>query len=610
MEKKRSNKSLDIFRLLIGITIVVLVNVLSSFLFTRFDLTSEKRYTLSEPTRELLRKLDEVVYFKVYMGNDYPQGAGDLKHLRDETRIMLQEFRAFAGDNIQFEFIDPSENSSTKEREKLYQQLVDKGLKPISPKLTADEGSITRQVFFPAAEATSPGKHVAVQLFYMNGEQLNPVDVNAAVEKLEYELTNAIRKLMMTRKPKVAFIQGHNEADSVHTADFANALREYYDVSYVTINGSLRALLDTFQRADQLHNRYDVIIINRPDTRHPIPDADKYFIDQHLMYGGKVLWMIDPLYFNRDSLMMKGNTIALNDSTNVDDLFFKYGARVNSDLVLDQNHDGIILNVASPGTPPKLQAFPWLFWPMIQPTQSNSHPIVNGLDFIRMGYTATIDTFALPTTVKKTVLLHTSKGSRIIKLPHTIDLRAAYAPQDDRIFEGTPGNLPVAVLLEGTFESVYRNHLPMALTQSKEIGFLEVSRKPSKMIIIANGDVVATNGFRNGVMEPMGYDPATGITYANKDLMLNCVNYLCEDENLMVVRSRVLKTRQLDKKRITSSRLKWQLYNNLLPIGLISLFGFAAYWLRKRKFGRKKDAQNNSPVFFSIVMKLVFRRKR
>ncbi|TND08352.1 MAG: gliding-motility associated ABC transporter substrate-binding component GldG [Bacteroidetes bacterium] len=580
---KSTNKRRDLLRLLAGVIIVIMLNVLSSFLFTRFDLTAEKRYTLSEGTRRMLEDLDDVVYFKVYLDADFPQGAGDLKHLRDEVRIMLDEFRAYAGDNVQYEFIDPSDNKDRKQREALYNQLEKKGLRFINPRLTADEGGgVTRQKFFPGALAIYRTQETPIQLYFTPTDQVIPTDVNKAVEKLEYELTNAIRKLQMNRKQKVAFIQGHGELDSLYTADFAKALREYYTVSYQQIGGQLNALRDTIQKADQIRNKYDAIIFARPLER--IDEKDKFIIDQFIMYGGKVLWLLEPMEINYDSLAQRGSTMGLNDSTDVDDLLFRYGARVNNDLVLDMQCQYIPINMAPPGAQPQIEPRNWVYWPLVQPT--DKHPIVKGLDLLKFNYAGTVDTLETKAGIRKTILLRSSKYSRIVKSPARIDLRTAFMQVNERMFDKS--GLPMAVLLEGNFESAFKNRIPPKIASSREIGFKEKS-KETAMIIFGDGEIVANN-YRNGIMESMGYDRLSEYTFANKELLLNCMNYLCDDEGMMSLRSRELSMRLLDKKKVAASRLNLQLFNNLLPVGIIIFFGIIAFYVRRRKYGRKTTA--------------------
>lgn len=580
---RKSNKTRDIFRLLAGVLVVVLLNVLSSFVFTRFDLTAEKRFTLSEGTRAMLKDLDDVVYFKIYLEADFPQGAGDLKHLRDEVRIMLEEFRAYAGDNIQYEFIDPSANTDRKQREALYKQLTEKGIRYINPQLSEGEGGgVTRQLFFPGAVAVYRTHETPVQFFYTGTERVVPAEVNRAVEKLEYELTNAVRKLLMSRKPKIAILQGHDEIDTLHSADLARTLREYYTVQYVTLNGQLNVLRDTVQKADQLRNVFDALIVNRP--KNQVEEKDKFIIDQFVMYGGKVLWLLDPLEINLDSLMMRGATMGLNDSADVDDLLFRYGARVNSDVVLDMQSQYIGISTGQQGGVPRIEPRPWVYWPLVQPTEK--HPIVKGLDLIKFGYSGTVDTLETQSKIKKTILLRSSKASRAIKSPVRIDLRTAYMPLDERTFNRS--GLPMAVLLEGEFESAFRGRIPQRIMASKEIGFRERSRQ-TKMIVVGCGEV-AVNNIRSGIQEEMGYDRISGYTFANKDFILNCMNYLCDDEGLMSLRSRELSMRLLDKKKIAGSRLSLQLYNNVLPVSVIIVFGIIAFLLRRRRYGRRTKA--------------------
>ncbi len=578
--KKNSNKQRDIIRLVLSIAAVLLLNVLASFFFTRFDLTAEKRFTLSGPTKVMLDSLDDVVYFKIYLDADFPQGGGELKRLRDESRIMLEEFRSRAGDNIQYEFVDPFESKVKKDRDAFRDQLKKKGLKSITPQLQADgEGSVTRQEFFPAGLAIYHGREVPIQLFYMNDDRVDVPEVNRSIERLEYEFSNAIRKLKQKRKPNIAILQGHGELDSLHTSDYARTLREYYNVEYVSINGKLNALRDTVQKADQFRRKFDVLVIPRPVKE--IPPNDKFVIDQFLMYGGSILWLLEPLDINMDSLNINGRTLGLNDSVNVDDLLFKYGARVNSDVVLDLQHQYITMNMAPAGTTPQFKQFPWPYWPMIQSQQD--HPIVNGLDLIKFNYAGTIDTLETEPGISKRVILRSSKYARVLKSPVRIDLRQAFTQYNEQMFDRQ--YLPMAVLLEGSFESAYKGRIPLDIEASKEIGFKDKSPF-TRQLIFADGDIVSNN-IRNGIIEEMGYDRATGYRFANKELLLNSMNYLCEDATLIGVRSRQLSTRVLDIKRIRQSRLKWQLYNNLLPIGIITVFGLLAYWLRKRRYGRK-----------------------
>lgn len=578
--KKNSNKQRDIIRLVLSIAAVILLNVLASFFFTRFDLTAEKRFTLADPTKNMLDSLDDVVYFKIYLDADFPQGGGELKRLRDESRIMLEEFRARAGDNIQYEFIDPFDNPSKKEREKFKKQLQEKGLKTILPALQGDgETGVTRQEFMPAGLVIYHGREIPIQLFYMNGDRVEVSEINRAIEKLEYEFSNAIRKLKKKRKPNIAILQGHGELDSLHTADYARTLREYYNVEYVTINGKLNAFRDTVQKADQFRRKYDVLVVPRPLKE--IGPKDKFIIDQFIMYGGNVMWLLEPLDINMDSLAMLGRTLGLNDSVNVDDLLFKYGARVNNDVVLDLQHQYLTLNMAPVGSPPQFKQFPWPYWPLVQTQQD--HPIVNGLDLIKFNYVGTIDTLETEPGIKKRIILRSSKYSRLLKAPVRIDLRQAFTKYNEQMFD--KAYLPVGVLLEGTFESAYKDRIPPDIAGSKEVGFR--AKSPfTRQLIFADGDIV-NNNIRNGIIEDMGYDRASGYRFANKELLLNSMNYLCEDASLIGVRSRQLAIRVLDKKRIRQSRLKWQLYNNLLPIGIISAFGLLAWWLRKRKYGRK-----------------------
>ncbi|HET6991008.1 MAG TPA: Gldg family protein, partial [Bacteroidia bacterium] len=306
MSSTRNKKQSDLINLALGLFIVVIVNVLSQYAFTRIDLTTEKRYTLAQSTKEMLGKLDDLVYFKVYLDGEFPQGAGDYKRLRDETKIMLDEFRAFAGDKVQYEFIDPYANPDVKEQTKFQKQLYAKGLIPQMENFTDDNGAQVAKRLFPWAIASYHGQEVLIPLMGSSAPKPNEVQLNHAVEGLEYEISNAMRKLQMHIKPKIGITLGHGEPDTLELSDFVKSLREYYDVDYVKFNGNLNAFRDTMQNAEQIYNKYSAIIIDSPDS--VFSPKELFILDQFIMYGGKALFLVDPVNTNLDSLSIRGIT--------------------------------------------------------------------------------------------------------------------------------------------------------------------------------------------------------------------------------------------------------------------------------------------------------------
>jgi ABC-2 type transport system permease protein len=584
--KKKNNRKSDLLNLLLGLGIIVLLNTASNYLFARFDLTAEKRYTLDEGTRDMLGNLKDVVFVQVYLEGDFPQGYGGFKRLRDETRILLDEFRAWGGDNIEYEFIDPNENPDAAQRQKLAEQLMERGLLPYEVKSNNDDGSSSSLKLFPGAIVTYNSKKTVINLLSTRRGASEDEQLNNSVQELEYEFSNAIRKLQTNLRQRVAILQGHGELDSLYTADFTGALSEYYDLEFVTINDQLRALRDTMQQADQIRNKYAALIVARPDTA--ISDREQFIIDQFIMYGGRVLWMVDPVYTDLDSLAITGNTYGLPNQLGIEDLLFRYGARLNTDLVQDRYCTPIAINVAPPGGQPRIERRPWLFFPMIRP--ESNHPIVRNLDAIRTSFLSTVDTVETSAPVKKTILLTTSKESRVLNTPTRISL-AMTRFQIDRRMLNKP-NLPVAVLLEGKFDSYFKNKfLPEEFKNSPIIGFKSES-KETRMIVIGDGEIAA-NDVRQGQALPLGYDrnmPQNSTLYANKEFLLNCMNYLLDGKELLSLRSREVKLRLLDRDSIRAHRDKWQYINVGVPVLVVIAFGILRMFLRRRRYAGQKPA--------------------
>lgn len=576
----KNKKNSDLINLGLGLFIVVLLNILSNFAFTRFDLTTEKRYTLAESTKTMLDSLDDLVYFKVYLEGDFPQGAGDFKRLRDETKIMLDEFRAFGGDKIQYEFIDPGENPDEKERTKYQKQLYEKGLIPQPATFTDDNGAEVQKLLFPWAIASYHGVEVLVPLLGYSAKP-NENQLNHAVEGLEYELSNAIRKLRMHMKPRIAITQGHGESDTTELDDLVKGLREYYDVDYVQFHGNLNAFRDTEQNATQIRNKYTAIIIDGPDSA--FSPKELFILDQFIMYGGKALLLVDPVYTNMDSLALTGMTLGLPRQLGLEELTFRYGARLNSTLVEDLYCAQIAIPIQGPQT--KFVPAPWYFSPTILPREN--HPIVKNLDRIKFDFLSTVDTVGTAPGIQKTILLRASEKSRFQRTPTRIGLKLAMVERDPRSFDKP--DEPVAVLLEGHFSSYYKGKfLPPEFKNSPLIGY-KADGAYSKIIVVGDGDV-ARNPIYKGKPLPLGLDLMNRMSqefYANKTFLINCMNYLCDDKGLLSVRSREVTLRLLDKGKIKEHRVKWQVINTLGPIAFVIAFGFFRFWARKRRYGTK-----------------------
>jgi ABC-2 type transport system permease protein len=556
------NKKQSITRLAMLLAIIVFVNVISSFVFTRFDLTSEKRFTLSTATREFLHNLKDVVYVKVYLEGDFPAG---FKRLRNSTKEMLDEFKAYAKDNIEYEFINPSASTDQKERNQLYNQLAQKGLQPTNLEQRGKEES-SQRIIFPGAILTYRGEEVPLQLLKSQLGTAPEVMLNNSIQSLEFSMANAIRELTITRKPKIGFLQGHRELNKMQVGDLLRSLTDFYDVDSVMISGRLKSL-----------HKFSALVIAKPDSA--FSEKDKFIIDQFVMHGGKVLWLIDQMDATMDSLSKGGVNVAIAKSLNLDDQLFRYGVRINADLIEDLQAAPIPIITGYVGNQPQQKLMPWYYYPLLMPT--STHPIVNNLNAVRCEFVSSIDTLAI-SNIKKTVLLASSKFSRLLLAPVRLSLNILRYDPDPTLYN--KGAVPVAVLLEGQFQSVFTNRIPPVIAADKEIDFKPQSI-PNKMIVIADGDIIRNNIRKDGkAIYPLGYDRFSGETFGNKSFLLNCVDYLCDDSGLISVRSKELKLRLLNKSAVDEQKLLWQIINTCVPLLLIVTLGITLNMIRKKRF--------------------------
>lgn len=577
--KQTNNKRNSIIQLGYGLVIVALLNIVGSYLFTRVDLTSENRYTLSKQTRDMLKNLDDVVFFQVYLDGDFPAG---FKRLKRETREMLDQFRAYS-DFIQFEFINPSASDNPAERNAVYQRLAERGLNATDLQVKTNEGSST-QIIFPGAMVSYKGNELPMELLISQVGVAPEEVLNNSIQNLEFNMVNTIRKLSIVQKPKVAFIEGHGELSLLQTADITRSLREYYAVSRIKIDGQLNSLTDRNQSSDSsnitVRNKYDAIVIAKPDSA--FSEKDKFIIDQFIMRGGKVLWLIDPVFASMDSIQFSGATMGIINDINLDDQLFKYGVRLNTNLVMDLNALPIPVQTGEMGGTPQYEFFPWYYFPVLNALED--HPIVTHLNAIKTEFISSIDTIKAA-GIRKTVLLTSSQYSRTVNTPILINLEILQNEPDRRMYNKS--YVPVALLLEGQFESAFTNRIPKTIRDRQEISFEEKSR-PTKMIVVGDGDIIknqirTTDG--KPMPYPLGYDRYTRQTFGNKDFILNALNYLIDDNELISIRSRELKLRILDRNRTQDERIFWQVLNTGLPVVIILIMGIVLWFIRRRRYG-------------------------
>lgn len=560
--KKRSIKQQTIIQLFLILAIVVLINVLAQFAFTRLDMTQEKRYSLSQSSKDLATHLDDIVYFKIYLAGDLPPG---FLKLRNSLKEMLDEFRVYSKDNIEYEFIDPNSNPNEKERVELYKQLSKKGLYPTTLEENQN-GSQSQKLIFPGAIVNFRSKEIPMQILKSKLGSGSDEMLNTSVENLEYEISSVLRKISVEKSISVAFLKGQNELSTSKFSDAANGLKDYYIVDTVSIGGKINALKD-----------FKLLIIPKPDTA--FSEKDKFVIDQFVMNGGRVLWLIDQMDIEMDSLETRSTTMAIPKNLNLDDMLFKYGVRINSDLLLDIQAAPIPVITGYVGNQPKQELFPWYYFPLLGTDSKN--PIVHNLNLVKTEFASSIDTIETP-NVQKTVLLATSKSSRTQSSPARVSLNILRDKPEIQLFNKR--NIPVAVLLEGEFSSNFTNRIPDEIANSPEINFQKKS-VPTKMIVVSDGDVIASHISKKGNIYPLGYDRFTRQTFGNRNFILNCVDYLLDNKGVLELRSKEIKMRLLDPEKIESPELiKWT--NLLLPTLMVTIFGILFAFLRKRKFTR------------------------
>ncbi len=569
---------------LLNIIIVVLINTLGNFMYSRYDLTFEKEHTLSKETEKVLLNLDDLIYVKVFLKGEYPAG---FKRLEKQSQEILENLKNIAGEKLDFEFINPFKSSSETERNKVYKQLVNQGLKPTDLQVKKQDG-MSSSIIFPGAIIYYREKFTAVDLLKKEIGLLPEVALNNSVEALEYEFISAISKLTKNKKEKIAFLQGHGELSKIEVADLSHSvmqdaynLSEYYEIEHFDItefevdsNNNEPNLAKQLQKLQVFKS----IVISKPEIT--FSNLDKLLLDQYILNGGNVLWLLDGVSANMDSLnQTDGYFMAKKNLLNLDDMLFKYGVRINADLVQDKRATAIPIITGYSGNIPQQSLFSWPYYPLLLSDSEN--PISKGLDAIKCEFVSSVDT--LKNSINKTILLHSSENARVVPSPLRVSLGILQNPPKNSYFNQP--NIPVAVLLEGKFESVFKNRIT-----PKNKGFkLKEAGEDAKMIVISDGDIIKNNfSEKTGNVYPLGYDKFGEFIYpGNKTFLMNAVHYLCDNTQdllLSPLKNKELNLRLLNKVKIQENRLSIQLVNLLAPILLIVLLGICFTYIKKKKY--------------------------
>ncbi len=564
MKNKKNVFKNNKWNLAIVILGLIAINIIASFLYFRIDLTSEKRYSLSPTTKNVLKNLDDYVYFQVFLnGNLSPS----YKRLQKTIIETLDEFKAYNKRLIKYDLIDPAKGKDEATLRNYLKELEYRGLVP-SIDYEMSETGTSENVVWPCAIVTYKGREIPINFIYSNIPGSKEELINDAIENTEYKLIDGIYRITLQEKSKIAFIKGHGELDVLEINDLALALQDYYIVSQIPINHQLKAL-----------DEYKAIIIAAPDST--FDEMDKFIIDQYIMKGGRVLWLIDGALADMDSLQSKSDILAIPNDINLDDMLFNYGARVNKDLVMDYHSAQIPVKTGQVGNQPQFSLFNWYFFPTV--ANIKGHPIVRNINDIKFEFASSIDTIAKP-GIRKTILLSSGNYSRLLNTPSIISLNFLRIKADRSFFNRS--NIPMAVLLEGSFTSLYKDRIPDTIAKDPDIRFTETS-KPNRMIIIGDGNVAKNQVvFRQGkyIPYPLGYDRYTGIMYGNREFLLNCVNYLLDEADIISIRNRDINIRLLDKRKVEINLAIIRTINIVVPILLVCLAGVIIYFFRKRSY--------------------------
>jgi len=559
----KENKSKALKQLGIVFLAIIVINLISNFFFKRFDLTQDKRYTLSETTLNIIKEVESPLYIEVYLEGNFPP---EFKRLQNETKQLLEEFTAY-NSNIIFNFKNPIEKEET--RVEKMKEFYAKGMQPLSITVE-DKGKQSQEVVFPWAQATYGDKFTKVALLKNLMGATTEQKVISSVQHLEFGFAEAINKISKEKQKKIAVIKGNGELIEPFMADFLKTVKESYYIGPFTLDSVAKQPTQTLEAL----KKYDLAVIAKPTEG--FTEEEKQVLDQFIMNGGKTLWLVDAVSADMDSLYNETGTIlAAQRELNLTDMFFKYGIRINPLLVKDEYATPIKLASGNQGSETQMQEYTWKFAPFIYPTSTN--PIVKNMEGIKFEFASPIE--ILKNDIKKTVLLSSSEYSKTIGTPTPISLDMVTEETTPEEYEGK-GLLPVAVLMEGKFKSAYQNRvLPF-----KDNSF-QATGKENKMIVISDGDVIK-NQLDKGVPLELGFDKWTNQLYGNKEFLMNCVNYLLDDNGLINIRSKDVDLPLLNKEEVYKNYTMAQMVTVGLPIVILAIFGFLFTFLRKRKYSR------------------------
>lgn len=536
---------------------VLMLNVLASFYFFRIDLTEEKRYTIQPQTRELLQSLEDEVFVEVFLEGE--ELNPEFRRLQKSIRETLDEFRIYSGNKVKFMFTDPLQANNERARNEFIADLNARGVSPRNV-IETRNGERIEKFVFPGALVSYQGFEAGVMLLRGNRAQ----SINQSIETIEFELAKTIQQLSNTDRKRIGLVRGHGELDSLAFAGFNNALLDQYDVYRVSLDRK------------QALTGYDLIVIAKPTKA--FSEQDKFKLDQYIMKGGKVMFLLDRLDADMNHASEE-EYFAFPYDLNLDDQLFRYGVRINPDLVQDRVSGRYPVVVGGDRNQPQIMQLDWPFFPLAN--QYAQHPVTRNLDAVLFRFVSSIDTVKA-TGIVKTPLVFSSAYTRKITAPVKVTVNDLRRQMQDEAYAG--GSVALGYLLEGKFTSLFKNRFAPEGVDTVKFTTESVS---TKLVVIADGDIARNDvNPRDNSPQPLGLDPFTQYTFANQDLLLNTIAFMLDENGLIKARNKEVKVRPLDKVKIKNERTFWQAVNLGLPLLVLIVFGISrAYW-RKLKYSR------------------------
>lgn len=548
----------------IAIAAVAVLLIVGPRLFFRIDLTDQNRYSLADGTRQLLHQVDRPLHATLYLTGDLD---ANLLRLSHATADMIAEMNNYTNPRISFATVDPNDADSDEQRYQLYTSLENRGMKGMNVSLRQDGGRLSEQIIFPWMEIASPTDTIRICLMQPSGKLSGEQAVNAAIEDLEYQCSDAIRLLTSTTAKRIAFIEGHGEIDEEYVYDATEALSRYFNVDRGTIGSDASVL-----------NAYAAIIIAGP--QQPLSETDKYIIDQYIMQGGRVLWLVDGTKNSSDLLAKDGSTPIIGNDINISDMLFRYGVRVTPSVIEDMQCAYIPVNIARPGDEPQFEPIPWFFTPLLQ--SSPYHPVTKTVGTVRANFASGIEIVGDTTAISKTLLLASSNSSHVTFAPNAINVSDAISVEPQQYFNSA--FIPVAIALEGRFTSIYNHRMPPAGVQNPTSYSHSAD---TKMIVVADADIIRNDieQHREGLMVvPLGLDRLTQNTYGNRQFIVNSLLYLTDDQGVMQLRNKRLDLRLLNRATITAHRTSIITAATAIPLAIIALLAAIYLLVRRHTF--------------------------